>query len=267
MTSPDPVPLPLGPLAAIVTTEGTTCSATEVTGQALAVWEAVVEPGVALEPDDCLAPTMTPPTTPPTTSAVPSATHTSHRRGLLDASTRPQRLPIRAAQRPGDPLKGTRRGRDYRPAWHTAMIRTCPRQRPGRKGPMMLELINPDDLPTPLTYTHVVIASGSTMAFIAGQEPEDRQGNLVGPGDLAVQARQVFANLGRALAAGGARPEQVTKITIFVVRHRPEYLPVIEEARVALFGDHKPADTVVGVEALARPGYLIEVDAIAVMNG
>jgi enamine deaminase RidA (YjgF/YER057c/UK114 family) len=42
---------------------------------------------------------------------------------------------------------------------------------------------------------------------------------------------------------------------------------VIEEARVALFGDHKPADTLVGVEALGRPGYLIEVDATAVMDG
>jgi enamine deaminase RidA (YjgF/YER057c/UK114 family) len=131
----------------------------------------------------------------------------------------------------------------------------------------MLELINPDDLPAPLTYTHVIVAAGSKMVFIAGQEPEDGQGNLVGHGDLAVQARQVFANLGRALAAGGARPGQVAKITIFVVRHRPEYLPVIEEARVALFGDHKPADTLVGVEALGRPGYLIEVDATAVMDG
>ncbi len=77
----------------------------------------------------------------------------------------------------------------------------------------------------------------------------------------------MFANLGHALAAGGARPEQVTKITIFVVHHRPEYLPAIEEARVTLFGDHKPADTLVGVEALARPEYLIEVDAIAVIDG
>jgi enamine deaminase RidA (YjgF/YER057c/UK114 family) len=42
---------------------------------------------------------------------------------------------------------------------------------------------------------------------------------------------------------------------------------VIEAARVALFGDHKPADTLVGVESLARPGYLIEVDAIAVTDG
>jgi enamine deaminase RidA (YjgF/YER057c/UK114 family) len=129
---------------------------------------------------------------------------------------------------------------------------------------MTLELINPDGLPAPPTYTHVVVAAGSTVVFIAGQEPEDAQGNLVGPGDLAAQARQVFANLGRAVAAGGARLDQVAKITIFVVHHRPEYLPVIEEARVALFGGHKPADTLVGVAALARPGYLIEVDAIAV---
>ena len=82
---------------------------------------------------------------------------------------------------------------------------------------------------------------------------------------MAAQARQVFANLGRALAACDARPGQVAKITIYVVRHRPEYLPAIDEARKALFGDHKPADTV-GVETLARPQYLIEVDAIAVID-
>jgi hypothetical protein len=61
-------------------------------------------------------------------------------------------------------------------------------------------------------------------------------------------------------------PAHVAKITIFAVRHQPAYLPVIEEARVALFGDHKPADTLVGVQALARPGYLIEVDAIAIID-
>jgi enamine deaminase RidA (YjgF/YER057c/UK114 family) len=123
---------------------------------------------------------------------------------------------------------------------------------------MTLELINPDDLPTPPTYTHVVIAAGSRLVFVAGQEPEDEHGNLVGPGDMAVQARQVFGNVGRALAAAGARPEQVTKITIFVVNYRREHLPAIEAARLALFGDHKPADTLVGVEALSHPEYLIE---------
>ena len=131
---------------------------------------------------------------------------------------------------------------------------------------MTLECINPDDLPVPLTYTQVVVATGRRFVFVAGQEPEDREGNLVGPGDFALQARQVFANLGRALAAAGAKPDQVTKITIYVTDYRrDEHLPVIEEARVALFGNHKPVDTLLGVAALS-PGYLIEVDAIAVTD-
>lgn len=54
--------------------------------------------------------------------------------------------------------------------------------------------------------------------------------------------------------------------TIFIVRHHPDYLPIIEAGRVPVFGDHKPTDTLVGVETLAEPGYLIEVDAIAVIG-
>jgi enamine deaminase RidA (YjgF/YER057c/UK114 family) len=129
-----------------------------------------------------------------------------------------------------------------------------------------LEGINPENLPTPQAYTHVIAATGRRLVFVAGQEPEDSQGHVVGLGDLEAQARQVFANLGRALAAAGARTDQVAKITIFVVHHRPEYLPLIEDARASLFGDHKPVDTLVGVESLARPEYLIEVDAIAVTD-
>jgi enamine deaminase RidA (YjgF/YER057c/UK114 family) len=67
-------------------------------------------------------------------------------------------------------------------------------------------------------------------------------------------------------AAIRRRPEQVTKITIFVDGYRREHLPAIEAGRAALFGDHKPADTLVGVEALSRSDYLIEVDAIAVAD-
>jgi enamine deaminase RidA (YjgF/YER057c/UK114 family) len=131
---------------------------------------------------------------------------------------------------------------------------------------MPLDSINPADLPTPPTYSHVVVASGSRLVFVAGQEPENAQGELVGPGDVAAQAHQVFGNVGRALAAAGARPEQVARITIYVVDYREDLLPVIEAARVTLFGEHKPADTLVGVEALSRPGYLIEVDATAVVD-
>jgi len=131
---------------------------------------------------------------------------------------------------------------------------------------MTLHCINPEDLPVPQTYSQVVIATGSRLVFISGQEPEDLDGKLVGRGDLATQARQVFTNLGRALAAAGAAPAQVARITIYVVNYsRDECLPIIERARVELFGDHKPADVVLGVASLS-PGYLIEVDAYAVID-
>lgn len=131
---------------------------------------------------------------------------------------------------------------------------------------MTLECINPEDLPRPETYTQVVVAKGTRLVLVSGQEPEDAHGRLVGRGDLSVQARQVFTNLGRALAAAGARPEQVAKITVYVVDYRrDEHLPIIEQARVGLFGNHKAADVVVGVAALS-PDYLIEVDALAVID-
>jgi enamine deaminase RidA (YjgF/YER057c/UK114 family) len=131
---------------------------------------------------------------------------------------------------------------------------------------MTIECINPPDLPVPETYSQVVVATGTRMIFVAGQEPEDVHGKLVGPGDFAAQAHQVFANLGRALAAAGARPSQVVRITIYVVDYQRDYhVPIFEKARVALFGDHKPADVVLGVASLS-PGYLIEVDAVAVVD-
>ena len=72
---------------------------------------------------------------------------------------------------------------------------------------MTLERINPEDLPTPEAYTHVVVATGARLRCSSqAKEPEDERGNLVSAGDLALQARQVFANVGRALAAASARP-------------------------------------------------------------
>ena len=131
---------------------------------------------------------------------------------------------------------------------------------------MSLKLINPEELPAPPAYSQVIVSTGRRMVFVAGQVAVDADGNVVGPGEIAAQARQAFANVGRALAAAGARPDDVTKITIYVVHHQPEYRPMISEARGALFGDHKPTSTLVGVEALALPDFLIEVEAIAVTD-
>ncbi len=130
----------------------------------------------------------------------------------------------------------------------------------------MLERINPAGLARPQTYTHVVVATGSRLVFVAGQVAEDVDGTLVGDGELRLQALKAFENVGVALAAADARPEQVARLTIFVVGLRAADLPVIEEARAAVFGEHKPVDALIGVQALAHPGCLIEVEATAVVD-
>ena len=74
---------------------------------------------------------------------------------------------------------------------------------------MTLELINPMSLSKPVSYTQVITARGSRLVFVAGQVADDTDGNLVGAGDLATQARQAFANVGNALAAAGTRTDSV----------------------------------------------------------
>jgi enamine deaminase RidA (YjgF/YER057c/UK114 family) len=131
---------------------------------------------------------------------------------------------------------------------------------------MTIQRSNPDGLVKPPAYSQVVVATGSRLVFLAGQVATDAAGNVVSEGDLAGQARQVFSNVVTALASAGGGPADVTKITIFVVHYSPAHLPAIGEARRAVFGDTLPASTLVGVDALARPEFLIEVEATAVVD-
>ena len=132
---------------------------------------------------------------------------------------------------------------------------------------MALEHLTPQGLFKPAAYSQVVIGTGRRMVFISGQVSMDGEGKLVAEGDLAGQARQVYANLKEALAAAGASVKDVAKLTTYVVGYRPELLPVMGAARTAVLGaSDLPASTLVGVQALAQPGYLIEVEAIAVID-
>ncbi len=99
----------------------------------------------------------------------------------------------------------------------------------------------------------MVVATGGTTVFVAGQEPEDEHGNLVGPGGHGGPGTPGLRQPEPRSCRRGRRPEHVARITIFVVRHQSEHLPVIEAARASVFGDHKPADTPVGVPWLAGP--------------
>ncbi len=127
---------------------------------------------------------------------------------------------------------------------------------------MTLELLNPDKLPASPAFTHVVVAQGTRTVFVSGQVASG-----AAPGnDFAAQAREAHGNLAIALQAAGVRPSDVAKLTTYVVDYRPDMLPAIGAARATLFGDHRPASTLVGVSALARPELEIEVEAVAVID-
>lgn len=130
---------------------------------------------------------------------------------------------------------------------------------------MTVDLTNPEGLSQPPTYSHVAIARGSRIAFVSGQVGFDAEGQLVGE-DHYSQAEQAFRNVATAVEAVGGSMESILKITIFVVDHRPQLLEPLMNARAAAFGEHKPASTYVGVQALARPGLLVEVEAVAVLD-
>ena len=128
--------------------------------------------------------------------------------------------------------------------------------------------INPAGVSTPTGYTHVVSASaGGRIVFISGQVALDKDGNVVGAGDLAKQAEQVFQNLQACLTSAGATFADVTKMTTFIVGYqaardravlgavRQKYLPA----------ENPPASTLLGVQALASPDIMIEIEATAVL--
>jgi len=127
--------------------------------------------------------------------------------------------------------------------------------------------LNPSTLPPAPGYSQIVKVSGGTTIYIAGQVAWDEEGQLVGEGDLEQQARQVFTNLVTALAEAGATPSDLVKIGIYVVDHDLDKLKVIRGVRDQVLDvDPPPASTLLGVERLALPDLLLEVDAIAVVE-
>jgi reactive intermediate/imine deaminase len=118
--------------------------------------------------------------------------------------------------------------------------------------------------PPAVGYSHAVSATGRFVA-IAGQVAMDANGELVGPDDPAAQAEQVFENLGLALAAAGASFKDVIKFGVFVTDI--SILPAVREVRNRYVDtDMPPASTAVQVSALFRPGYMIEIEALAVVS-
>ncbi|GAB3012874.1 RidA family protein [Streptomyces pseudoechinosporeus] len=121
----------------------------------------------------------------------------------------------------------------------------------------------PDGVAPAAAYSHVVIGTGRFVA-ISGQVALDEDGELVGENDAAAQARQVFENLRRCLAAAGATFDDVVKLTYFITDMA--HIPAVRAARDAcISSDRLPASTAVQVAGLVRPEFLMEIEAYAVV--
>jgi enamine deaminase RidA (YjgF/YER057c/UK114 family) len=132
---------------------------------------------------------------------------------------------------------------------------------------MEKQFFNPSNMHRPRGYTHAVAVDGGRLVFIAGQVAFDQEGNLVGKGDLRAQTEKALDNLVTALAAAGATPADVVKVNTYVVNYGPAAYPIIREARARIFdSQNPPASTLIGVQALAVEGLLIEIEAIAAVK-
>lgn len=125
-----------------------------------------------------------------------------------------------------------------------------------------IERINPAGMTQPTAYSHLV--KHGDLMFIAGQVAVDGEGKVVGAGDMAAQFRQVLENLKSVLESEGADFSNIVKINIFTTDI--EAFREAGDVRSEYFGEHAPASTLVQIERLARPVFLLEIEAIAIKH-
>jgi reactive intermediate/imine deaminase len=125
---------------------------------------------------------------------------------------------------------------------------------------------NPAPLSKPTGYTHVVEVTGpAKTVYISGQIAFDKDGTVVGAGDMKAQAEQVFRNLQAALDAAGAKFSDVVKMNTYLTDMSKA--PAVREVRARYFGETTPASTLVQVVSLVRPELMLEIEVIAVVPG
>jgi reactive intermediate/imine deaminase len=125
------------------------------------------------------------------------------------------------------------------------------------------EEIRVPELAEPVSHFTDAVRAGNLL-FVSGFVPVDGEGRLVGGDDVVAQVRQVFANLGAVLAAAGATFADVVKVTVYLtdIDDRARINPVRQE----IFGDARPASTLVEVSALVVAGAKVEIDAVALLS-
>ena len=130
-------------------------------------------------------------------------------------------------------------------------------------------IVNTKDAPQPIgAYSQAIRVRPGELMYMAGQVSVDRDGNIVGVGDVGAQVRQIFENLGNILASVGASFSNVVEFTTFIVGH--ESLDPYREARAAVYPDiypneDFPPNTLLIISGLAREEFLVEIKAVAAL--
>lgn len=131
---------------------------------------------------------------------------------------------------------------------------------------MKNKTVNPDALfeSIQMGYSHAVVSTGDVHIHCAGQVAWDKERNLVGGDDIGVQAKQVLANLSEVLMSAGAEVGDIVRLRTYVVNLNPALLEPVGKAIAEFYGDVVPAaNTMIGVQSLTLPDFLIEIEATA----
>ena len=133
---------------------------------------------------------------------------------------------------------------------------------------MSKDIFNPPTMMKPAGDSHVARITSGALVYIAGQVSADTSGNLVGEGNLEAQAEQVFKNLKAAVEAAGGSMADLVKINTYLVAEVDgSEVPKLRAVRDRYVNVEKPpASTLVTVTRLARPGWLIEIEAVAAIG-
>lgn len=135
--------------------------------------------------------------------------------------------------------------------------------------PMKNTVLNPETLfnSVQMGYSHAVKSTGSETIHCAGQVAWDDQCNLIGENDIEKQARQALVNLKRVLESAGADKADIVRLRTYVVNLNPSLLEPIGKAIGEFYEAAVPAaNTLIGVQSLALPEFLIEIEATAVKS-
>src|SRR5882724_9372079 len=129
---------------------------------------------------------------------------------------------------------------------------------------MSKEIFSPATLPPPVGYSHIAKVNRGTIVYLSGQVASDASGKLVGEGNFEAQAEQVFRNLKIAIEAAGGTMTDIVKLNVYLVAEVDQAeVPKLRAIRNRYVNKERPpASTLVVVSRLARPGWLIEIEAV-----